>query len=431
MDNVGFYPTFLIEMVSSFNRSSSAYFTRRSVSFNSPSPRVLAHRNNWVSLSFKVAIVIWVFITIFLAVGWGYMSVFPNFGKAFSHRYGIPEFIGSNGSCDFSNGRWVKDDTYPLYNSSECPFAERGFNCLANGRTNNDYLKWRWKPQHCDIPRFDVHNILERLRGKRVVFVGDSMSRTQWESLICWLMTGVEDKSTVYEINGNKITKQIRFLGTQFSSYNFTIEFFRSVFIVQQGRPPRHGPKRVLSTLKLDVLDDINKKWIDSDILIFNSGQWWNKGKLFDTGCYFQVNGSLKLGMPITNAFRIALETWASWVETTVNTSRTHVFFRTFEPSHWSNPGVCTVTQQPLSETKGHEHNEFSDIISEVVSKMKVPVTVLHVTLMSAFRSDAHVGTSSDSPFVPDCSHWCLPGVPDAWNELVFSYLLGNRGNFF
>jgi hypothetical protein len=22
------------------------------------------------------------------------------------------------------------------------------------------------------------------------------------------------------------------------------------------------------------------------------------------------------------------------------------------------------------------------------------------------------------------CSHWCLPGVPDTWNELVYSFLL-------
>jgi GDSL/SGNH-like Acyl-Esterase family found in Pmr5 and Cas1p len=52
-------------------------------------------------------------------------------------------------------------------------------------------------------------------------------------------------------------------------------------------------------------------------------------------GCYFQANGSLKLGMSINSAFEMALQTWASWVESSVNTTRTHVFFRTFEPSHW------------------------------------------------------------------------------------------------
>lgn len=63
-------------------------------------------------------------------------------------------------------------------------------------------------------------------------------------------------------------------------------------------------------------------------------------------------------------------------------------------------------------------------MINRVVKNMSVPVTVLHVTHMSAYRSDGHVGTWSDNPSVPDCSHWCLPGVPDMWNEILFSYLL-------
>lgn len=54
-----------------------------------------------------------------------------------------------------------------------------------------------------------------------------------------------------------------------------------------------------------------------------------------DRGCYFQVGDSLKLGMPISIAFRRALDTWASWVETMIHRNRTSVFFRTFESSHW------------------------------------------------------------------------------------------------
>ncbi|KAG8660575.1 hypothetical protein MANES_02G175100v8 [Manihot esculenta] len=329
----------------------------------------------------------------------------------------------------FNPGSWIKDESYPLYNASQCPFAEGGFNCLANGRRDRGYTKWRWKPKNCDIPRFNVHQILEKLRGKRIVFVGDSLSRTQWESLICMLMTGVEDKRSVYEVNGNKITKQIRFLGVRFSSYNLRIDFYRSVFLVQPGSTPRRAPKRVKSTLKLDKLDDISNEWVDSDVLIFNSGHWWNPSKLFEMGCYFQINGSLKLGMPITTAFKTALNTWASWAETTINTNKTSVFFRTFESSHWSgrNRLSCKVTRRPSTKTGGRDRSPVSDIIMKAVKKMSVPVTVLHVTPMGAFRSDAHVGTWSDNPSVPDCGHWCLPGVPDMWNEIFLSYLMSKN----
>ncbi|KAK4429567.1 protein trichome berefringence-like 7 [Sesamum alatum] len=157
------------------------------------------------------------------------------------------------------------------------------FHCyIARREEFQGYLKWRWKLKSCEIPRFDVHAALELLRGKRVVFVGDSLSRTQWESMICMLMSVVEDKNSVYEVNGNEITKQIGHLAVRFRTFNFTVEFYRSVFLVQPGPVPKYSPKIVKTVLKLDQLDDINREWIDSDILIFNSGHWWTTTKLFE-----------------------------------------------------------------------------------------------------------------------------------------------------
>lgn len=69
--------------------------------------------------------------------------------------------------------------------------------------------------------------------------------------------------------------------------------------------------------------------------------------------------------------------------------------------------------------------------ISNIVKKMTTigrNVSFLNITYLSEFRKDGHPsihrepGTPVDAP--QDCSHWCLPGVPDSWNELLYADLL-------
>ena len=56
--------------------------------------------------------------------------------------------------CDLTKGRWVYDESYPLYTNGSCPFIDEGFNCESNGRLDKNYMKWRWQPQDCEIPRY-------------------------------------------------------------------------------------------------------------------------------------------------------------------------------------------------------------------------------------------------------------------------------------
>eukprot|EP00252_Welwitschia_mirabilis_P006250 TRINITY_DN17077_c0_g1_i2.p2 TRINITY_DN17077_c0_g1~~TRINITY_DN17077_c0_g1_i2.p2 ORF type:complete len:131 (-),score=14.39 TRINITY_DN17077_c0_g1_i2:191-583(-) len=128
----------------------------------------------------------------------------------------------------------------------------------------------------------------------------------------------------------------------------------------------------------------------------------------------------------MVEAYQRALSTWASWIEDKINTNRTRVYFRSFEPAHWEGSftkGECKVTQQPMNEPGEVGNNTFSLVLSDIVSQMTVPVRILNVTTLSAYRNDAHVGNWSGASTVPDCSHWCLPGVPDTWNELLLASL--------
>ena len=46
--------------------------------------------------------------------------------------------------------------------------------------------------------------MLELLRGKRLVFVGDSLNRNMWESLVCVLRNSVKNKTSVFEASGRE-----------------------------------------------------------------------------------------------------------------------------------------------------------------------------------------------------------------------------------
>lgn len=75
------------------------------------------------------------------------------------------------------------------------------------------------------IHRFNATDFLERLRGKRLMLVGDSMNRNQFESMLCLLREALPDKSSMFEIHGYKITKGRGFFIFKFmvttSSFSF------------------------------------------------------------------------------------------------------------------------------------------------------------------------------------------------------------------
>ncbi|KAI7755913.1 hypothetical protein M8C21_016359 [Ambrosia artemisiifolia] len=89
--------------------------------------------------------------------------------------------------CDLFKGKWVLDNSSPIYAASSCPYIDSEFDCMKHGRSDTQYLKYSWQPDSCNLPRFNGLDLLSKWKGKKVMFVGDSLSENMFQSLACLL----------------------------------------------------------------------------------------------------------------------------------------------------------------------------------------------------------------------------------------------------
>ncbi|XP_062008976.1 protein trichome birefringence-like 43 [Rosa rugosa] len=323
--------------------------------------------------------------------------------------------------CDIYQGSWVYDDSYPLYDSSLCNFIEKAFECQQNGRPDKHYLKYRWQPSSCMLPRFDGEDLLERLRNKRIMFVGDSLSLNQWQSLTCMLHAASPQSKYTIERTGSISTMT-------FLSHNASLMLARNALLVdiveeRQGR-----------VLKLDSIDHKDQKaWKDIDILIFNSWHWWLHTGRKQPWDFIQDGDNLHEDMDRLVAYEKALKTWARWVDKNVDPTKTKVFFQGISPTHWNSSywgypegKNCSRETQPLIVPPyPRSRHPAEGIVEKVLSDMSKPVGLLNVTGLSRLRKDAHPSIYGNGGHRGmDCSHWCLAGVPDTWNRLLYAEVI-------
>lgn len=168
------------------------------------------------------------------------------------------------------------------------------------------------------------------------------------------------------------------------------------------------------------------------DVLVLNTGHHWNRGKLKANRWVMHVGG-----MPNTNrkiadiagAKNFTIHSIVSWVNSQLpEHPRLKAFYRSISPRHfvngdWNTGGSCDNTT-PMSIGKEVLQDESGDYSAGSAVK-GTGVKLLDITALSQVRDEGHISQYSitASRGVQDCLHWCLPGVPDTWNEILFAQL--------
>ncbi|KAL8158506.1 hypothetical protein V2J09_000043 [Rumex salicifolius] len=341
---------------------------------------------------------------------------------------------GGDNKCRMYEGKWVyRPVENPRYHVSQCNFLEEKMSCRRNGRPDSNYEGWGWESDGCHIPLFNGTDMLERMKRKRMIIVGDSLNRNMWESLACLLYTSIPPRRAYVDsaYPDYKVFKA--------KDYKFTLEFYWAPFLIDLDENHKSG-KKVLS---LDRLVPASKKWRGADVMVFNSGHWWTHHGKLKVWDMYEYSGEQVEEMRTEVAYERGLTSWAQWVAHNVNPAKTKVYFRSISPEHRGKQW-CFNHTRPLSEEVDGPYRQFYprsmiDVAEQTIREMNghgERVRYLNITGISSYRIDAHpsiyrfkqwkVITDKYKRLLKsrsDCSHWCLPGLPDTWNRVLYASL--------
>ncbi|KAI9114036.1 hypothetical protein K1719_015287 [Acacia pycnantha] len=311
------------------------------------------------------------------------------------------------------------DSTVPIdFIQAESPQTQYGQNisrkewlstmwaCRVTQRPDFSYEGFHWQPQNCDVPEFDRFAFLRKMQDKTIAFIGDSLGRQQFQSLMCMASGGKpspEVKNVGYEYGLIKRRGAPRPDGWayRFPKTNTTILYYWSSTLCDL-QPLNISDSLTNVAMHLDRPPDYMKRFLHHfDVLILNTGHHWNPGKVSANRWVLYVDGKPnedeKLAqMEIAKNFTVF--SVLKWLNSQLPSHpRLRAFFRTISPRHfsngdWNTGGSCD-NEVPLSHGK--------------------------------LRDEAHISRHSTRGILnaSDCLHWCLPGIPDTWNELLVALI--------
>ncbi|KAF5959089.1 hypothetical protein HYC85_000298 [Camellia sinensis] len=91
----------------------------------------------------------------------------------------------------------------------------------------------------------------------------------------------------------------------------------------------------------------------------------------------------------------------------------------------WNEPKANKCTAQTATvagSTYAGKYPPAGEVVKRAIRKIKNPVILLDITTLSLLRKDGHPSIyGNGGTNGVDCTHWCIAGVPDTWNQILYN----------
>ena len=292
------------------------------------------------------------------------------------------------------------------FKPNACPVETILHACsLGNPTKASDVLAWKYvATSKCHLERFSPLDFLDRIRGRHVVFVGDSMSLQLWQIVVCSLhgVTKIEydikwfDYIAYYipDPHGRWPYHTCPFGVEHCYIEHATVSYplFNASFSIQTT----HFGKRHGEQLLQEFIDPF--KLGRNDVILFNFGLHFNDMKLYErlltnfTIDYANTKKRLGKDMPLV-----------IWRETSAQ------HFANGGPAGYYKGGNRVHCKNNSTKDLFYEHDVRNRVMDNVIALV---IPIMRLVNSTYMETSSHIDVALMSPYTTDCTHYCLPSSP-------------------
>ncbi|CAF2367706.1 unnamed protein product [Brassica napus] len=251
-----------------------------------------------------------------------------------------------NKACNYAKGKWVVDNHHrPLYSGSHCKqWLASMWACRLMQRTDFAFERLRWQPKDCSMEEFEGSKFLKRMQNKNLAFVGDSLGRQQFQSMMC-MITGGKERPDVLDVG-----PEFGFITPEgggrpngwayrFPETNTTVLYHWSSTLCDI-QPLNISDPLTEHAMHLDRPPAFLRQYLHKiSVLVMNTGHHWNRGKLNGNRWVMHLNGipnANKKLAALGNAKNFTIHSTVGWVSSQLpRHPGLKAFYRSLSPRHF------------------------------------------------------------------------------------------------